>query len=117
MTVATYALSAPLIAESLLAPLNLWRGRTIGNWYRFTGLDARIAHRLAAPAKLTTAALLIAGLVVRSFGVVGAAAALAIAVFYLVRLAYPGRRAADGIVAFTLFGLIAGALLAIQLLR
>lgn len=117
MTIAAYALSAPLIAESLFAPINLWRGRTIGNWRRFTGLDARIARRLAAPAKLTTAALLVAGLASRPLGVVGAAAALAIAVFYLARLAHPNRRAADGIAAFTLFGALAGALLAVQLLR
>lgn len=117
MKLAVYAISAPLIAESVFAPLNLWRGRTVANWIRFTGLSAPSARMVAAPVKLLAALLLIAGLIWRPLDLVAAAAVLAIALFYLFRLGHPARRAADGIVAFTVFGALAAALLAVQLLR
>lgn len=117
MTIVAYVLSVPMIAESVFAPFNLWRGRTIGNWVRFTGLPARSAHLVAAPVKLVAAVLLIAGLIWRPVDLAGAATVLAVAVFYLVRLAHPARRAVDGIFAFTVFGALAAALLTVQLLR
>lgn len=112
-----YLVSVPLIAELAFAPVNLWRGRTTANWVRYTGLAARDAQLFAAPAKLVTAALLIVGLAWRPLGVVGAAASVAIALFYLVRLAHPARRAVDGIAAFVVFGALGVTLLALQLLR
>lgn len=118
MTLVLYLMSLPLIAEFVFAPLNLWNGRTTANWVRYTGLPPRSAQLFAAPVKLITAALLVIGLVWRPAGLAGAAACVAIALFYLARLAHPARRAAiDGILAFTLFGGLAVALLAVQLLR
>lgn len=117
LTLVLYLVSLPLIAELAFAPVNLWRGRTTASWVRYTGLTPRDARLFAAPAKLVTATLLIAGLVWRPLGVAGAAASVAIALFYLVRLGHPARRAADGIAAFILFGALGGALLALQLLR
>lgn len=117
-TLFLYLLSVPLIAEFVFAPLNLWQGRTSANWVRFTGLSPRSAQLFAAPAKLVTAVLLIVGVVWRPPGLVGAAACIAIAVFYLVRLSHPARRrAVDGYVAFTLVGALGVGLLAFQLLR
>lgn len=115
MTVVVYVLSLLLVAEFVFAPLNLWSGRTSENWIRFTGLSTRLARTVAAPVTLTTAVLIAAGLLVRPLGIAGAAAAVAVSLFYLARLAHPARRAADGVGAFLLFGALAGALLAIQL--
>lgn len=118
MTLALYLMSVPLIAESVFAPVNLWTGQTTANWVRFTGLPARSARLFAAPAKLVTAALLILGLAWRPAGLAGAAACVAIALFYLVRLVHPARRrAVDGVVAFALFGGVGAVLFAVQLLR
>lgn len=117
MTVAIWILSVLSIAEFTFAPINLWTGRTITNFTRFTGLSPAVATRALAPAKLAAAALLIAGLVWAHIGIAGAAIALAISLFYLGRLANPSRRAADGIAAFTLFGALAGALVCLQLMR
>lgn len=117
MAVAAWILSVPLILEFVFGPLNLWRERTTENWVRFTGYSVTAAKQVAAPVKLAAGALLAAGLVWRPAGLAGAAAAVAISAFYLVRLAAPSRRALDGIAAFVLFGGLAAALLAVQLAR
>ncbi len=117
MTAATWALSLPLIAEVIFGPVNLWTGRTIENWIRFTGLSPGSARVVAAPLKLVTAVLLAAGIWLRDLGAAGAGLAVAIALFYLVRLAHPRRRARDGIAAFTIFGMLAAGLLVVQLGR
>lgn len=117
-TLLVYVMSVPLIAESVFAPVNLWKGRTTANWVRFTGLSPRSAQVFAAPVKLVTAALLILGLVWRPAGLLGAGACVAIALFYLVRLWHPVRRGAvDGVVAFMLFGGLGAAVFAVQLVR
>jgi hypothetical protein len=90
--------AVPLILEFVFAPINLWRGRTTANFVRFTGYDPRTATTLFAPIKLITAALLVVGLVIPSVGVVGATAALAISVVYLVRLSARDRRDTSGLV-------------------
>ena len=43
-TLLVYVMSVPLIAESVFAPVNLWKGRTTANWVRFTGLSPRSAQ-------------------------------------------------------------------------
>lgn len=117
MTAAIWTLSILSIAEFTFAPVNLWTGRTTANFTRFTGLPPTVATRALAPAKLAAAVLIAAGLVWSRSGAAGAAAALAISLFYLARLAHPRRRAVDGVAAFTLFGALAGALLVLQLAR
>jgi hypothetical protein len=54
MTAVTAILSLLLAAEFVFAPVNLWTGRTIGNFVRFTGLPPRFATLVLAPAKLAT---------------------------------------------------------------
>jgi hypothetical protein len=115
MGIAAIVLSVPLILEFVFAPVNLWTGRTIGNFVRFTGFDARVGRRLFAPVKLATAALLAAGVAVRALSVAGAALALAISVVYVARLLDPDRRDPAGLVGFVLFGLLAGGVLALRI--
>jgi len=115
VTVALVILTLLLAAEFVFAPVNLWTGRTMANFTRFTGLPPRFATRVLAPVKLLTAAALVAGLAVGALGVAGATAALAISGFYLVRLAHPARRDPAGIGGFALFGALAGALLVLHI--
>lgn len=117
MTVALWLCSVPLIAEFAIAPFNLWSGRTMANFTRFTGLSPRVAARLFAPAKLVAALLLAAGLAISALGVVGAAITALISASYLVRLTHPGRRHPDGIAAFTITLVLALVVLALQLAR
>jgi hypothetical protein len=108
-------LSIPLILEFVFAPVNLWSGRTTGNFVRFTGFDPWIGKTFFAPVKLATAALLAAGLAVRDLSVAGAASALALSTLYIVRLLGRNRRDPAGLIGFTLFGALAAALLAMRL--
>jgi len=101
MTVALWILSVPLIAEFVMAPVNLWTGRTMANFITYTGLAPGIARRVFAPAKLAGAILLAAGLAVPALGVAGALILAAVCAVYLLRLAAPGRRDAAGLAAFT----------------
>ena len=116
MTVAAIVLSVPLIAEFLFAPVNLWTGRTSGNFVRFTGFDPKVGRTLFAPAKLVTAGLLTAGLAFREMSLAGAASAVAISVIYLIRLAGPARRDPAGLLGFAVFGLLAAALLVVRII-
>jgi hypothetical protein len=86
------------------------------NFVRFTGLQPALARNVLAPLKLATAVLLASGLAVDSLSIAGATLALAISAWYVARLLAPQRRAADGLVGFTLFGLIAAGLLVVRLL-
>jgi hypothetical protein len=115
MTAAIWILSLLLIAEFAFAPVNLWTGRTIGNYVRFTGLPPQLATHVLAPVKLATALVLAAGLAVRALSITGATLAIAISCFYLVRLAQPGRRDPAGLAGFAIFGALATALLALRL--
>jgi hypothetical protein len=116
VSVLALALSIPLILEFVFAPVNLWTGRTISNFVRFTGYEPRIANRVFAPIKLATAGLLALGLAVPSSSVTGASAALAISLVYIARLLAPVRRDPAGLLGFLLFGLLAAALLTVRLL-
>jgi hypothetical protein len=115
VTTATWIVSALLIAEFVFAPVNLWTGRTMGNYRRYTGLPAWFATRVLAPVKLVTAVFLAAGLAIGTLGIAGAALALAVSGFYLVRLAQPGRRDPAGLVGFAVFGALAATLLALRI--
>jgi hypothetical protein len=116
MTALADVLSALLIAEFVFAPINLWTGRTMANFTRFTGLPPRFATRFLAPLKLLTAVLLIAGLAVAALSIAGAVVTLAICAFYLVRLAHPRRRDPAGVAGFAIFGTLALALLLVRTL-
>jgi hypothetical protein len=117
MTVALWLCSVPLIAEFAVAPLNLWSGRTIANFTRFTGLSPRLATWLFAPAKLAGALLLAAGLAISSLGLAGAAVTVLISAIYLVRLTDARRRHPDGIAAFSITLILALVVLALQRAR
>jgi hypothetical protein len=116
VSVLTFAMSIPLILEFVFAPVNLWTGRTISNFVRFTGYEPWVARRVFAPAKLATAGLLVLGLAVRTSSVAGASAALAISLVYIARLLAPDRQHPAGLLGFVLFGLLAAALLTVRLL-
>src|SRR5258707_506291 len=116
MTIAIWILSVPLIAEWVMAPVNLWTGRTVPLFTRFTGFSPAVARRVFAPVKLAAAAALVAGLAFGPLTLAGAALTIVICAAYLIRLAAPGRRAGDGIAAFTLFGALAVALLLVAAL-
>lgn len=109
--------SVPLIAEFAFAPFNLWSGRTMPNFVRFTGLPPTVATRGFAPVKLLGAALLAAGLAVIPAGVAGAVLIAMVSAFYLGRLIVPGRRYVDGLLAFGISLALAGGVLVAQLTR
>lgn len=115
MTVAVWILSLLLIAEFVLAPVNLWTGRNLPLFQRFTGFAPTTATRVFAPVKLLGAVLVAVGLAVPAAGLAGAAVLTVVCAVYLVRLAAPGRRDASGIFAFLLFGAWAVALLVLLL--
>jgi uncharacterized membrane protein YphA (DoxX/SURF4 family) len=117
MTVAIWILSLLLVAEFVMAPINLWTERTMPLFTKFTGFAPGIAKRVFAPVKLTSAVLIAVGLAFAPAGVAGAAITAAVCVVYLIRLAAPGRRDPSGVAAFLLFGAPAVALLALQILR
>lgn len=117
MTIALWICTLPLIAEFLVAPFNLWSGRTMPNFTRFTALSPILATRIFAPLKLAGALLLAAGLASRGPGAVGAGLIGLISGAYLLRLAAPGRRHLDGLIAFGLTFALAIAVLALQLGR
>lgn len=117
MTLALWLCSLPLIAEFAVAPFNLWSGRTIGNFTRFTGLPPVVATRLFAPLKLLAALLLASGLAVGVLGAVGAAIVALISIAYLTALAPARRRQRDGTAAFGLTLAIATAVFVLQASR
>ena len=114
MTAAIWTLSILSIAEFTFAPVNLWTGRTMPNFVRFTGLGPGVATRILAPVKLATALALAVGLAVPAIGLAGAVLATAICAFYLARLRARGRRHLDGIAGFAVFGSWAVALLILR---
>jgi hypothetical protein len=115
--VAVWILSILLIAEFVMAPINLWTGRTMPLFRRFTGFQPVVAQRVFAPVKLVSALLVGIGIAVAGVGVAGAAIVTAVCLVYLVRLAAPGRRDRSGIAGFALFGAWAVGLLVLQLVR
>lgn len=92
VNVAIWVLSVLLVAEFVMAPINLWTGRTMPAFTRFTGYSAHVARLGFAPVKLLAAPLIAAGLAVRLVGLVGAALSTAVCPVYLCRLATRGRR-------------------------
>ena len=114
MTTAIVAISVPLIVEWVFAPVNLWTGRTMPNFTRFTGLPPQTATHVLAPIKLATALALTIGLAIPAASVAGALATLGICGFYLLRLTDPGRRDPAGLGGFTIFGGMALALLVLR---
>lgn len=117
MTIVTWILSALLVAEFVMAPINLWTGRTMPNFTRFTGYSPDVARRVFAPVKLVAAVLVGVGIAVRPAGIAGAAITTAVCAVYLIRLAAPGRRDGAGIAGFGIFGACAVALLVMQVVR
>lgn len=117
MHIVAIILSVLLIAEWVMAPINLWTGRTMPLFERFTGHSPAVARKVFAPAKALAAALVFVGLFVKAVSIAGAALSLAICGYYLVRLAAPGRRDRSGIAAFALFGACAVGLLLAQAAR
>lgn len=115
MIAAIWVLSLPLVAEFVMAPINLWTGRTLPAFTAFTGFTPATARRIFAPVKLASAVLVALGLALRAAGIVGAAAVTAVCVVYLIRLAAPQRRSPAGLAGFLLFGACAAVLLAIQI--
>jgi uncharacterized membrane protein len=117
MIIAVWVLSILLIAEFVMAPINLWTGRTMPLFTKFTGFAPTVARLIFAPVKLVSAILVGIGLAVPVLGVLGAAVLSGVCLLYLVRLSAAGRRDGSGIAAFALFGAWAVALLVLQLLR
>lgn len=117
LTALLWICSLALIVEFAVAPFNLWSGRTMQNFERFTALPSPVATRMLAPAKLAGAALLAAGLAVAAPSVTAAVVIALVSGFYLVRLVALGRRHPDGLAAFGLTLGLAIAVLALQLSR
>lgn len=116
MRIAAIVLSVLLIAEFVMAPINLWTGRTMPLFEKFTGHRPDVARRVFAPVKLLGAALVLAGLFVRPASVAGAALLALVCGYYLVRLTAPARRDGSAVAAFALFGAWAVGLFVLQLL-
>jgi hypothetical protein len=102
MQILLWVVSLLLIAEFVMAPINLWTGRTLSNFTRFTGLSPRIATSVFAPAKLLGAAFIGVGLFVPILSVAGACILGIISLVYLYYLCEPSRRDLGGIVMFAL---------------
>jgi hypothetical protein len=117
VTVLAVIVALVLAAEYCFAPVNLWTGRTMAVYRRWTGLPPAFARLVLAPVKALTAVALLLGLVWRPLSVIGAAASLGISAFYLVRLAGPTRRDGTGVAAFGAFGALSLLLLVVQLSR
>lgn len=117
MTAAAWILSLLLIAEFVMAPINLWTGRTMPLFARFTGYPPWVATRVFAPVKLASAALVAVGLAVPAAGVAGGVIITGVCAVYLIRLGTPGRHDASGIAGFALFGSWAAALAVLLILR
>jgi hypothetical protein len=117
MTVLVAVISCLLALEWVMGPINLWRGRTMPNFVRFTGFAPQVATRVFAPFKLVLAALLIAGLFVEDLSLAGAVGTVAISCVYLLRLAGAERRHLDGVAAFALTALAGVAIAILQLAR
>lgn len=117
MTVAIWVCSLVLIAEFVMAPINLWSGRTLLAFTTFTGFRPLTARWVFAPVKLAGAVLVGAGLALRPFGIAGAIVMCAVCAVYLIRLSASGRRDPAGLAGFILFGGFAVALLACQLIH
>ena len=117
MTIAAIILSVLLIAEFVMAPINLWTGRTMPLFTKFTGHSPDVARKVFAPVKLVGALAVAVGLFVRPVSIVGAAILTAVCGYYLIRLAAPARRDPSGVFAFLLFGAWAVGLLVVQLAR
>jgi hypothetical protein len=115
VTAAIWVFSLVLIAEFVMAPINLWTGRTLPAFTTFTGFRPAIGQRVFAPVKLASAVLVAVGLALRPVGIAGAAAVCAVCAVYLIRLSAPRRRDPAGLAGFALFGACAVALLVIQL--
>jgi hypothetical protein len=109
-------LSLLLIAEFVMAPINLWTGRTMPLFEKFTGHSPAMARKVFAPVKLLGAVLVMIGIFVRPLSIAGAVVLVLVCGYYLVRLAAPGRRDGSGVGAFVLFGAWAVGLLVVQLL-
>jgi hypothetical protein len=116
MELAGILLSIPLVLEWMFAPFNLWSGRTMDNFVRFTGFEPRVATRLFAPAKLCLAALLLVGIAIPAVSIAGAAGTVLISLVYLVRLVHPARLDPAGVTGFVIFGGLGASLLAVRLL-
>ena len=110
----TTVLAVVLAAEYVFAPINLWTGRTLAVYRRYTGLPVQFARWALAPVKLATAAMLLLGLMWQRAAVARAAVSIAICLFYLFRLARPGGRDGTRIAAFSIFGAPSVALLVLQ---
>lgn len=117
MIIAVWVLSLLLIAEFVMAPINLWTGRTMPMFTRFTGFPPAVARRVFAPVKLISAVLIGIGIAVPVLGLVGAVIITIVCLVYLIRLSAPGRRDGSGIAGFVLFGAWAVGLLVLQVLR
>ncbi len=64
MAIAVWSLSLLLIAKFVMAPVNLWTGRTMPLFTWFTGYPPQVAARVFAPVKLASAVLMGIGLAV-----------------------------------------------------
>ena len=117
MTVLLWSCSLPLIAEFAMAPFNLWSGRTLPNFQRFTALPPGLATGVLAPVKLAGAILVAVGLALMPAGAAGAAILALVSAFYVLRLCARSRRHLDGLVAFSLSLGLAIAVLVLQLSR
>lgn len=117
MTALLWLCVLPLVAEFSVAPFNLWSGRTMGNFARFTALSPAVARNVFAPAKLAGAALLAVGLALRVPGAVGAGLIAVVSAVYLVRMSDRKRRYLDGLAAFGISFALAVAALTIELSR
>ena len=117
MLVAAIILSVLLIAEFVMAPINLWTGRTMPLFEKFTGHRPAVARTVFAPVKLLGAGLVLVGVFVRPVSVAGAVLLSLVCGYYLVRRAAPSWRDASGVAAFALFGAWAVGLFVVQLLR
>jgi uncharacterized membrane protein YphA (DoxX/SURF4 family) len=116
MRITAIILSVLLIAEFVMAPINLWTGSTMPLFEKFTGHRPAAVRTVFAAVKLLGAAWVLLGVFFRPASLAGAALLALVCCYYLVRLTSPARRDGSGLAAFTLFGTWAVGLPVVQLL-
>jgi hypothetical protein len=116
MRITAIILSVLLIAEFVMAPINLGTCRTMPLVEKFTGHRPAAARTVVAPVKPLGAALALLGVFFSPASLAGAALLALVCCYYLVRLTSPAWRDGSGLAAFTLFGAWAVGLLVVQLL-
>jgi hypothetical protein len=104
-----------LVAEFVMAPINLWTGWTLPAFTAFTGSPPPPLGASSPLSNWPAPSWSRSAWRCARAGIAGAAAMTAVCAVYLIRLLAPQRRSTAGLAGFLLFGACAAALPATQI--